>query len=100
MLDGSSCDERIWESDPGFPPDSASAFSDNPIDFDLPKRSKNNRNRITGRVTSKQFCPGDNGKMEPMRLGFERPRATKVVDEDIGVDQIVSHDPIRLEMAP
>jgi hypothetical protein len=38
--------------------------------------------------------------VDPMRLGFERPGATKVVDEDIGVDKIVSHDPIRLETAP
>jgi hypothetical protein len=38
--------------------------------------------------------------MDPMRLGIERPCTAKVVDEDVGVDQIVSHDPIRLETAP
>ena len=42
-------------------------------------------------VAGKQLGSGDHGVVEPVPAGYKSNRAAEVVDEDVGVDEKISH---------
>lgn len=95
VFDCGCCDEGVGEPDAALSADSAGTFGHRAIDRDLPERSKEGADQIGGGVAGEELGTSYDRVVQPVTAGRELSGASEVVDEDIGVDEDVSHDPSR-----
>lgn len=100
VFDGSCRNDGVGQTDAALSTDSASAFRHRAIDRDLPERGKESADQIGGSVARKELGSGDDRVTQSVTAGNEPASASEVVDEDVGVDEDVSHDPIHPGSAP
>ena len=63
------------------------------IDWQLSKRTEQPSHDRSGSRASEQLCPRDHGVEQPVATRTKLVCAAQVVDEDVRVDQDVSHGP-------
>ena len=89
------CDECVGESYAGVAADSPCAFGDCAVDGQLAERRQELADRVGSGGAGEQLGPCDHGVGQPVLAGDEWLGAAEVVNEDVGVDQDVSHGPTR-----
>ena len=100
VLDRGCCDESVGKAESALSSNPPSPFRYHPVDSDFPKWSKECAHQVGGGVAGKELGSGDDRVVDPVTAGSQFPGAAQVVDEDVGVDEKVSHDPIRRGWAP
>lgn len=99
MLECRRGNQGVWQMHGEFAPDAASALGDRPVNDQFAQRSKKTRCRIRA-CTGEQLGPRHHRIEESILPGAKLSRSSQVVDEDIGIDEDVSHGPIRSAPAP
>ena len=95
VFDRSCRNEGVGETDSALSTDSAGTFSHRAIDRDLPEGCKERADQIGGGVAGEELGSGDDRVVQSVTPRNELASASEVVDEYVGVDEDVSHDPIR-----
>ena len=99
VLDGCCCDESVRKADTDLSPDSSSSFRHLTVDGNLPKRSEQRAHKVRSSIAGGEFGSGDDRIVQSVASRSEFSSTSQMVDEDVGVDQNVSHGPIRLGWA-
>lgn len=100
MLEGCGGDQGIRHADPGFTTDPTGPLGDGAVDWKLTKGLQQGDNEIRGRRTGEELRPGDHRIVQPMSSWFDPRRSPKVIDEHVGIDEDVSHDPTHPDPVP
>ncbi len=91
MLNCGRCDERVGESDSELPRDPAGALGHSPVDAEFSERREQLGGEVCGGAAGEEFGAGNHRVVEPVATGYESTSAAQVVDEDVGVDEEISH---------
>jgi hypothetical protein len=97
VLDCGCGNESVRKTNSGLSPDPTRAFRYRAIDRELPEWSKNRARQIRGGVACEQLRSGDDRIVQSVTARRQLASTSEVVDEDVRVDEDVSHDPIRLD---
>lgn len=100
MFDSGCCDEGVGETNPALSTDPPGSFRHGTVDGNLSKRCQQCAHQIGSCIAGKEFSPGDYRVMQPVPAGSELLSSSQVIDQNVGVDEDVSHGPIRLDWAP
>lgn len=91
MLNCGGGDECVGQSDPELQRDATGALGHSAVDGEFSERRKQLSGEVRGCVASEEFGSRDYRVVEPVPTGYESNRAAKMVDEDVGVDEKISH---------
>ena len=95
MLDRGRGDERVGKADAGVPTYPSRTLGNSPVDGHLSQRAEQGGDDVGRRCAGEQLGASDHRVMQPMPARSEFDGPTQMVDEDIGIDEDVSHDPTR-----
>ena len=84
-------DEGIGKSDSELSRDPTGALGHGPVDAKFSEGREQLNGEVRRGVAGEEFCAGDHRVVEPVATGYERSCASEVVDEDVGVDEEISH---------
>ena len=91
MLNCGRGDEGVGKSDSELPRDPTGALGHSPVDAEFSERREQLAEEVRGGVAGEEFGAGDHRVVEPVATGYESNSAAEVVDEDVGVDEEISH---------
>ncbi len=97
VLDRRRRDQCIGKPDSEVTGDTSTTLGDSTIHWNLAERGKKPNGEVGSGVAGDELRPRDHGEVHPMASGPQLHCAAKMVDEDIGVDEDVSHDANRHE---
>jgi len=100
VLDGGRGDEGVGKSDSELLRDPTGTLGHSPVDAEFSERRKQLAGEVRRGVAGEEFGAGDHRVVEPVATGYESNRAAEVVDEDVGVDEEISHAATRRATAP
>ena len=100
MDHGGGSDERIGHPDPRLPTDTPGLLGDRTIDGQLPERGEEASDEVGRCGPGDQFGPRNDGVVEAVTSGSQLRCASEVVDEDVGIDEEVSHGTNRRGRVP
>ena len=100
VFEGGRGDERIGQSRPMFAGDPARPLGHRAGDVELSERCEGLHRQIGRGVAGEQLSTRDDRVAEAMALRLELARTAEVVDEDVGVDEKVSHVASRRAAGP
>ncbi len=92
MSERRCCDDCVGQSETELPNHSARPFGDGAVHGMLFEWREQLRRQICRRVSGKQLRPGDDRVVQSMPPRSQFRGAAKVIDEDVGVDENISHD--------
>ena len=95
MLDRCRSDQCIGKPDPELTGDASATLGYSAIHCDLAERGKQPKGEVGSGVPGHELRPCDHGVMHPMPSRPQLDCAAKMVDEDVGVNEDVSHDASR-----
>lgn len=84
-------DESIGKTDSCLSRNAPGPLGHNPVDRHLAEWSEELGSHVSGRVPREQFSSGDDRIVQSMLSRPQFHRTTQMVDEDIGIDEDVSH---------
>ena len=84
-------DKCVGKSDPELPRDPTGPLGHSTVDAELSERREQLAGEVRSGVAGEEFGSGDHRVVEPVPTGCKSNRAAEVVDEDVGVDEKVSH---------
>ncbi len=91
VFESGRCDKRVGKPCPELSNDPAGSLGDGAVDVKLAERREELRREIGCGVASEQLGTRHHRVAETVALRPELARASQVVDEDVGVDEEVSH---------
>lgn len=91
VFDRRGCDERIGQPRPELSNDPPGPLCDGAVDVEFAERPEHSSREFGRRVPGEQLGTGDNGVAETVTLRADLADASEVVNEDVGVDEEVSH---------
>ena len=100
VFESGSCDERVGQTCPELSNESSGPLGDGAVDVKLAERREELRREIGRGVAGEQLGTRDHRIAETVTLRPQFPRASEVVDEDVGVDEEVSHVASRCVTGP
>ena len=95
VLDRRCGDQCIGKPDSELTGDTSTTLGNSTIHRELAERGKKPNGEVSSSVAGDELRPRDHGVMHPMTSRSQLDRAAKMVNEDISVDQDVSHDASR-----
>jgi len=96
VFDGGCSDEGIGEPDAALSADSSGLFCHCAFNRNLAKRCQESAHKVGGGITCAEFCSGDYRVVQSVFAGRKQVGTSEVIDEDVGIDEYVSHGPIHL----
>ena len=84
-------DERVRKSGSELSSDTTGSLRYCAVDGEFTEGGEQLARQVRGRIAGKELRAGHDRVVEPMSAGDEGDRATEMVDEDVGVDQKISH---------
>ena len=97
MLNCGGGDECVGQSDPELPRNATGALGHCTVDGEFFERREQLSGEVRGCVAGEEFGSRDYRVVEPVPTGYESDLAAKMVDEDVGVDEKISHAATRRE---
>lgn len=91
VLNGGRGDECVGKSDSELPHDPTGALGHSTVDAELSERREQLTGEVRSGVADEEFGAGDHRLVEPVPTGYGSNYAAEVVDENVGVDEKISH---------
>ena len=98
VLERCRSDQGVGKANTELSRDAASAFGYSAVNVEFSERSEELAREVSGGVAGEQFGAGDDRVVQSMAAGLEGDSAAEMVDEDVRVDEEVSHAATRRAM--
>lgn len=84
-------DEGVGKPDSELSRDPTGALGHGPVDAKFSEGREQLNGEVRCGVAGEEFCAGNHRVVEPVATGYESCCSSEVVDEDVGVDEEISH---------
>ena len=96
MFDCGCSDEGVGKPNAALSANSSGSFCHCAFNRNLAKRCQECAHKVRSGITCEEFSSGDYRVVQPVFGGRKLVGASEVIDEDVGIDEYVSHGPILL----